>query len=157
MSKKGYTAHIYYNTGSYGSPTWSAIDIITDPDLPMKFDEIESTTRASGGVKEFEPGLIDLGFSCKIKSDESVTAYTALETAVLARSSVDIMVLDGGSTTNGSRGYRFDAKIFDWGQPQAIADELYNTLVLKPCPSSNEKKSVVVTSGAPVFTTLAVA
>ena len=155
--KKGYTAKLYRNSGSYASPTWVEVENIIDLNFPHNFERLEAFTRGSGGVMEAEPGAMNLAFTFKIRSDESDTDFTALETAYEGRSLIDFMILDGSSSTNGSRGYRYEGKIFSFGEDQALGNILYRDVSVEPCISSNAKKSVVVTSGAPVFTTLAVA
>ncbi len=86
------------------------------------------------------------------------TGFVALRTAYLARAILDILVLDGPRTTNDSYGFRFDAKCFSMGEDQAIESILYQEFMLKPCISTagNAAYSVVVTTGAPVYTTLVV-
>ena len=155
--KKGYTAKLYRNSATYGTPTWVEIDNVRDVNFPHAYEKLEATTRASGGVKEYEPGELELSFSFKIRSDEADTDFTSLETAYLARSLIDLMILDGDKATNGSRGYRYEAKVFSMGEDQAIGNILFRDVEVGPCISANAKATVVVASGAPVFTTIAVA
>lgn len=120
-------------------------------------DKHDATTRAGGGLKQYEPTLMDLAITGKIRSDESdTTGFVALETAFLGRTSVDVMILDGDDAVNGSRGYRFDAKVFKFGEDQALDGILFREFELAPCVSDNAVCKAVVASGAPVFTTLEV-
>ena len=120
-------------------------------------DKHDATTRAGGGLKQYEPTLMDLALTGKIRTDESdATGFVAMETAFLARSSIDVMILDGGNTVNGSRGYRFDAKVFKFGEDQALDGVLFREFELAPCVSDNAVCKAVVASGAAAFTTLEV-
>lgn len=91
-----------------------------------------------------------------VRTDEGDTGgFLAMETAFLTRGILDVLVLDGGSSVNGSRGYRFDAKVFKFGEDQDVANIDYREFELKPCVSANAAYKAVVSGGVPVFTTLA--
>ena len=69
--------------------------------------------------------------------------------------SLDVMVLDGTSSTNGVRGYRYDAIVTQGNQDQAIQNALYLDVNFAPNGfADNAPQSVLVTAGSPVFTTL---
>ena len=155
-AKKAYKRTMYRETGgTFGSPTFNLVDNVKDVAANPQKDQLEGTTRRSGKVKEYEPGRIDLTVTGMMEVDESNEDFTAFETAWLADSSLDIMILDGTSATNGSRGYRMEMKLFAFSEETADDGILYRSFELRPCISSNAKQSVVVSSGAPVFTTLA--
>ena len=44
-------AKLYYNSGSYASPTWVEICNVKDVTLSLEKDEVDVTTRCSGGLK----------------------------------------------------------------------------------------------------------
>lgn len=161
----GRDARLYYNSASYASPTWVAINAVRDISIP---DGDRVSIDASGrdyGLTLSEPGHLNLSIEGKIRTNESDTVFAALETAALASPSdsaaiLDVMILTGGSTTNGNRGFRFEIKIHKFfGEDQNIDQILYRSFTFKPCVPSdtaNVQASVVVASGAPVFTTLSV-
>ncbi len=157
--KYGFKGKIYFNGASYGSPSWNEVANVRDVKLGAEMTEQDATTRAAGGVELAEPILHKLSVGGKIRNDTSdTTGFVALRTAYLARAILDILVLDGPRTTNDSYGFRFDAKCFSMGEDQAIENILYQEFMLKPCISTagNAAYSVVVTTGAPVYTTLVV-
>lgn len=151
----GKDAKLYNNTGNYGTPVLDEIAAVRDVSIPDgSFEEIDASGR-DYPIKLTEPGLLSLSIDFKIRTNESDTDFTALETAALARSVLDIHVLSGGSTTNGNRGFRFDAKLTKFfGEDQNIDQILWRQCTLKPCVPTNAPKSVVVSSGAPVYTSL---
>lgn len=156
--KYGFKGKLYFNSGSYGSPTWNEVANVREVKLGAEMGEQEATTRAAGGIELAEPILHKLSVTGKIRNDTSdATGFVALRTAYLTRAILDIMVLDGPRTTNDSYGFRFDAKCFAMGEDQAIENILYAEFTLKPCISTagNAACSVVVSAGAPVFTSLA--
>lgn len=153
--KYGFHGSLYFNSGSYGSPTWNLVSAIKDCQLEATFDDQEATTRQGGGLKEHEPTLLDIVFTGKIRTDEGdTTGYLALETATLSRAILDVMILDGASTVNGSRGYRLDVKNHKFSQAEGVADILYKDFDIKKCISVNPAKTAIVASGTPAFVTL---
>lgn len=155
MAKKGYKRTIYRNTGTFASPTWNLVDHVKDVAFVYAKDSLDATTRASSKLKEYEPGRGEFSITGMMMVDESDEDFTAFETADLADSLLDIMILDGTNATNGSRGYRMEMKLSSFTEETADDGILFRSFELKPCISSNAKQSVVVSSGAPVFTTLA--
>lgn len=156
VAKYGFDGTINVNSGSYGSPTWANVANVRDVQVGADMDEFDASTRAGGGVKQSEPTLLALEVSGKIRSDQNDTAgFVAFETAFLTRASMDLLVLDGGATVNGARGYRADMKVFKFGEAQGLGDVLHREFALKPCVSVNAAYKAIVASGAPAFTTLA--
>lgn len=154
--KYGFKGKVYFNTGSYGSPTWTEISAVRDIKVGADFTEFDASTRAAGGIGQAEPVILNLELSGMIKTDESDTnGFVAMETAFLTRAATDVLILDGGSAVNGSRGYRVDMKVFKFGEDQALDKVNFREFSLKPCVSSNAAQKAVVASGAPVFTSLA--
>lgn len=149
-ARLGFKGKIYRNTASFGSPTWDEVTPVGDVTVTLTMDEAEATTREGAGVKQFEPTLDMREVSFKLREDETVTDYTALETAYFARSLVDVMVLTGPSDENGVRGIRGEMKVFDWTLEQGLGDVQMRSVKLKPCVGNLQQK-VTVTSGAPVF------
>ena len=119
------------------------------------FNKQEASVRAGNGVVQSEPVQLDLSITGKVATDEADTnGFVAMETAFLTRASLDVMVLDGASTVDGSRGYRFDVKVFKFEEDQGNEQVLFRDFELAPCLSANPVKKAIVTSGAPVFTAL---
>lgn len=154
MAKKGYKRKLYRNTGSFNSASWNETDNIKDTAWAFQKDALDGTKRASGKLKEYEPGRGEFTITGMMEVDESNADFTAFETAWLADSLLDIMILDGDNTTDGSRGYRMEMKLFAFSEDTADDGILYRNFELRPCISSNAKQSVVVSGGVPVFTTL---
>lgn len=154
--KYGYKGKIYFNTGSYNSPTWTEVKNVREVKVGAAMGEQDATTRAGGGIEQAEPILLKLGLTGKIKSAETDTAgFIAMETAFLTRAAIDVLLLDGDKGTDGSRGYRVDMKVFDFSEDQGNENLLWRDFAIKPCVSDNVPQKAVVSSSAPVFTSLA--
>lgn len=144
----------YRNSGTYGSPTWTEVDDILDLDADPSWGEGDASSRGSP-VMMTEPTQMALSITGKIRVSLDDADFVALDDAFVARTALDLMVLNGPSSTNGVRGWRMDFKIFGWKETQAANGVLYRDFTMKPCLSSNPPKRAVVASGAAVFTTIA--
>lgn len=153
MSEKlGVLGKLYYNTGTYGSPTWTEITLVSDLNLKIEIDKLEASSRASRG-KLYLPGMIDLGVTFKVRKDRSNAPVAALLNAFAAITLLDFLVLDGDKSTNGNEGWRFESYIFSANEDQSLNSVLYPELIIVPAPSSNGNPAkAVVSGGAPVLT-----
>jgi hypothetical protein len=156
----GFNCKLYVNTATetpYASPTWTEVTTLGDCAVADGREKVNSHTRATGPVATYEPGVLDVSITGKIRVDYGNTAYELLRTNYLAGTPIDILCLDGTVTTNGATGYRFHASVFTWGQDQALTGLLYRDFELAPTAPTVEAevpKSVKVTSGAPVYTAI---
>lgn len=138
----GYANHLYYNTGSYVSPTWVLISNVADAKVLLDAEEAEATTRAGGGYKITEPGLFGLSVEYDAIYDGTDTVLLALRTACLARSSLEFLALDGLLATAGSLGVRFLGKVFGFSKDEALgAMTKVTPLKLKACLAPNAPAS----------------
>lgn len=152
-TKKGYLCAFYIRTsGTRASPTFTECDLVNDLQVDDPNEELEADSRGSQGVREYEPGRIDLRISGDIRKNPDDAVYQAIAAAKAERSELDVMVLDGKKDVNGSSGYRMDMKVFEMNEDQSQGKVIYKTFVARPCPSSYAKQTVEVSAGAPVFT-----
>ena len=151
----GKDATLNNNTGNYVTPVWDPVAAVRDVAITDgEFKEIDASGR-DYSIELSEPGMLKIGIAGKVRMNESDTDFTALETAALARTQLDVMILSGPSTVNGNRGFRFDVKIFKFFEEDQNIDQiLWRPFTMKPCVPTNAPKSVVVSAGAPAFTTL---
>lgn len=66
-------AKLYYNTGSYGSPTWTLICNVKDLTLSLESAEVDVSTRCGSGFNEYIAGLTDVSISYSMLYDPSDT------------------------------------------------------------------------------------
>lgn len=153
----GIDCAFYYNTGTFGSPTWVELTNVSDITVGGSWESGDGSTRASRVKKEGRTQL-PLQISGRMLADKS-TGYVAFRTAYYAAGStgvIDVMCLDSPSDSNGADGFRFEAEVHDWSRVEGLGDVVFRDFTLKPTIfGSNAIQSVVVSSGAPVFTTLA--
>ena len=152
MATLGINSKLFYNSGNFATPTWLPLNNVRELTVTSTWDEGDASTRASP-VKMAEPTQLNLEIGGQMQADASV-GYLLLQTDYFTRALVDVMALDGGSTTNTVEGVRFEAKVFSWTEDQGPGNVNYRQFSVKPCASANPPKSVIVSSGAPVFTSI---
>lgn len=151
--KRGYASKIYYNTASFGTPTWVECTLVGDATVKLTFEEDDATTRGDG-VKAAEPTLLGIEVTGRMRSDENNTQMVAWETAFFTRALLDLLVLDSSNATNGGRGIRYEGKLFDWSEDQALGKVLFRDFMHKPCASENARQKAIISGGSPVLTAI---
>lgn len=149
----GILSKTYRNTGTYGSPTWSEVTCISDLAINPAWDEADGSSRGSR-AKQSGKTLMGLEISAKLRVSPGDENYEAFSDAVYDDTVLDLMILDGDDAVNDVRGWRADFHVFSAAQDQAMANVLYDDVVLKPAISANPTKSVLVTAGSPVFSAI---
>jgi predicted secreted protein len=130
-------AKLYYNTGTYGSPTWSLIGNVKDVTLSMEKDEVDVTTRASGGFKEYVDGLIDASVNFSMLWDTADTAFTAVKTAFFAKTSVEMLVCDGLYATTGTQGLHAICMVKSFSRGENLGEALTVDVTVRPVKNSS--------------------
>jgi hypothetical protein len=154
-AKLGIDAKAYRNTATYGSPTWVEITAFRDLVLNTQWDTVEAPSRGSR-VKTMAKTIVDVSASGAVKVSDTDAGFIALwEALVGGTANIDVLILNGGNTSNGARGFRFDALVTQGNEDQGIGNALYLDINLAPDAfAANPVKYAVVTSGAPVFTAI---
>jgi hypothetical protein len=151
----GIKAKLYYNTATFGTPTWVHVTLVKDWTMNQKPNMAEVLDRSTKAVRKV-PTTYDIscGGSLRVVPDSAI--YLAFRTALLAGSVIDILCLTGLNTNNGEIGWRYEATVEDLTTDQGAANVMYDSIMLSPHgESSNVIQSVVVSAGAPVLTTFA--
>lgn len=150
--KLGINAKLFYNAGNYGTPSWTEVTQIDDLTETIKATKAAANDRSSP-INKSVITSVDLSWNGKIKNDES-TAFNFLYEAILEKQTVDILVLNGGSTTNGVRGYRADTQVHDMSDAQGRNDSIYHDFMFEPTDSVNPVKAALVAAGALTYATV---
>lgn len=135
-------------------PTWGSIPLISDCNVNGSWDEGEASARLSR-VKSSEPTMLGLEVTGKIRVKDalSLASYALLYEGHFKDILVDILALNGPVTEVGAEGYRFEAKVFNWGEDQSLGVVLFKDFSLKPCIPSDithvPKKARVIDPGGP--------
>lgn len=130
-------AKLYYNTGSYGSPTWTLICNVKDLTLTMESAETDVTTRCGSGFREYVAGLTDVTIDFSMLYDPSDSTWEALRGHFFAKTAVEMLVLDGPVATAGSEGLRATCFVKSFTRNETLGEALMTDVSLRPTPNAN--------------------
>lgn len=130
-------AKLYRNTGTYAAPVWDEIGNVKDLTLNMTKSAVDITTRASGGFVENIDGLIDATVDFSMVWDSTDTDFTAIQTAFLAKTSIEFLVLDGGSAVDGAQGLRATMMIEGFTRNETLGEALMVDVTIRPTRAAN--------------------
>jgi len=133
----GLAAKLYYNTGSYASPTWTLIGNVKDVTLTLEKGTADITTRAAAGWRATVGTLKDLTIEFAMVWDTTDAAFTAIQTAFMNNTSIEVVALDGLVATTGSQGPRVTCDVTSFSRSEPLEDALTVSVTLKPTYSAN--------------------
>lgn len=128
----GFQGKLYYNTGSYASPTWSLISNVGDIKATLDADEAEINIRAANGFKLSVAGLIAASWEWSSVYDPADTAQAALIAAFDARSGIEFLILDQAVATSGSSGMRAWCMIQKAPRQEELGNAMMIDFAIKP-------------------------
>lgn len=147
----GINAKVYRNTGTYGSPTWTAISLVRDVQDASTFQEADASSRATKAVLT-KKTMTQIQHDLVVRADASDAGYQALWDASQDGTVIDVLILDNAITVEGSLGYRYHAEVFKTGQNQDASGVIYTNFTLKPGYSSDGVPSKIEMAASSVLT-----
>lgn len=155
--KPGIGGRRYRNSGSYGSPTWTAQLLDLDVTSSLPWDFVEAGSRATR-AKLYMKARADLQIQVKSRADDADAGAVAIMAAAMSpTATLDCLVLNGLITTEGATGFRGEFLVNLTGEPQEADGSIYDTYDLKPTWTTNAAGPSTVVMGAasaPTFTAL---
>lgn len=154
--KPGIGGRVYRNTGTYGSPSWTAQNLVKDVHLAMPWDMVEAGSRETK-AKLFMKTRTDITPQVVMRADDADAGYLAFRAAANSPTAVlDLLILDGLISVEGVHGVRAEFIVNLATQPQEIDGSIYDTFDLKPTWTSNGYPGTVIMGSAstPTITTL---
>lgn len=124
----GLNCKLYINTGSRGSPTWTAVKTARDLKSNDTRKKGDSSSRESGFASA-TIGQREVAISGELLYKPAETGYAALKTAYEAGTIADIFLCDapGGVGATGKRG---DFYITDFSRTEPLNDSLVTSIAL---------------------------
>lgn len=148
-------AKIYRNTSDFDTPSWTENKRVADATYTLTPDEGSADDRG-GRVHQFEPTQYTVECTGRMRVDPDDAEYVAFRDAAAQDLGLDLLILDGANTVEGSEGCRGWFKIFNFSEPQEMANVLYREFTLKPCvpqdASDTHVQFAIIESG-PTLTT----
>jgi hypothetical protein len=128
----GVEAKVYQNGGTPTTPTWTAVDRVRSVTANQKWNRADSSARESRAVLQAKT-QIALSGTIEVRATPADAGYDSFYSAscLPSESALDLMILDGPITQEGSRGVRAFMNL-DGGQNQGIGDVLYTTFDYDP-------------------------
>ena len=147
MANEGSTGRnwrVYRNSGSWSSPTWTAVTERKDISISFTKDEIECL-RDGSEFKEYLKGFKDLALEFGISYTRNNANHVAFRTDFLldTDSHFDLLVLDGPVSTSGVQGIRLVCALFQFDHAAALTDETEVTLSFKPTYAEDSGSAIV--------------
>lgn len=147
MAKLGMNAKLYWRSaGTYGSPTWTEVTLISDLSIDVTWDEADASARESR-ITQTVKTMLPLSFTARLKKKPLEATYEAFMNALLSDGSLDLLILDGDKATEGVRGWRCDCQVFAGSEDQAMGNVLFEDMTLKPSITDNLVYAVKVAGG----------
>jgi hypothetical protein len=148
MARLGIRCKVYYNSATYGSPTWVEVEAVNDWKENVNSEKIKGPDRGSL-VNLYGKGEMDLSWTGTIK--RGGTEAAKLKTASLTDEVIDIMILDADKAVVGAIGYRVDVQVFGGSNDQGRSAILYDEVEIVPTiMNTNPPKTAVVGSGGTI-------
>lgn len=143
-TRLGRNHKLYYNAGSYASPTWTEVTLVRDGTLNQDAEKAEAASRGSGAFGIDVVTMLNVGFEAEIIRDTANAVFVVLETAFYALSAVEFLILDGPVGTTGSRGVRAACQIQKWTRGEPLKGIATQQMGIGPTYSDNAPAAYVV-------------
>lgn len=136
-------------TGTVAAPVWVELDVITDATLDLSMGEADASNRAAGGFELKEPILLTASLAATLIWLNDSQQCLMLLNALLARRTIDLLVLTGARTNPDAKGVRGDFKLFKFPQKQELKELVRNDITLMPSRSLRNNYVASATGVAP--------
>lgn len=133
----GLNAKLYRNTGSWASPSFDLISNVKNLTVKGSTETADVSTRGTGGFKATVATLKDISLEFEMVWDNADADFTALKNAWLNNTTIEMLALDGPSSTTGSQGPRFDGMVTNFERSEQLTEALMVNVTVVPTYSSN--------------------
>ncbi len=128
----GRNAKVYYGTAGTALTTLTELNEVTEVTLNLEADELDVTTRSSGGQRAYLQGHRDFSPEITTRFKAGDAGQEALRDAYLDGSTVEIAILSGGKAVSGSEGPRCTMIVTNMTRNEALDGTLELVFSLKP-------------------------
>ena len=128
----GFNGKAYYNTGTYGSPTWVLISNVGDIKVTDEMTETEIGLRVMGGFAITVNGLRKIGFEFDMLYDPADSVQSAFRTKYAARTATEFLFLDQIQATTDSAGFRGTCLITKFARQEELDKAMMVNVSIKP-------------------------
>jgi len=104
-------------------------------------------------VKRSMKTMLGLTISGTMKKKPGDAFYEAVMDALVSDNVLNVLVLDGSKDEDGSRGWRFDAQVFEGTEDQGSGSTLYVSVSFEPTDSDTPPQAVLVSGSSLTYST----
>jgi len=142
----GLNGKAYYNSGTYGTPTWVLTSNVGDISVTDEMNTTNIQVRSQSGFEVTVAGLRKVAFEFSMVYDPADSAQTALRTAYGARTKTDFLFLDQINGTAGSQGLRVLGLVTKFARQEKINEAMMVDAKIEPTYDSTNAPVSVYTS-----------
>lgn len=128
---------LYYNTGTYASPTWVAVPHWRDTLSLSHSSEMADAGDASSLMGASVVGEVNIEISTTLRKTASDTTWTYLRSKQYSGASFEVAVMEGAIATSGTLGTRVSVSVSAFGESYEQKGISTASLTLIPAPSAD--------------------
>jgi len=130
--KLGMEAKLYRNTGTYEAPTWVEMTNVKDLTLNLEKGEADVTTRANQGWRATAGTLKEGSVEFEMAWDTADAGFTAIKDAWFGGTTVELAVMDGDITVDGTQGLRATFAVISFTRNEPLEEAMSVNVTVKP-------------------------
>jgi hypothetical protein len=136
MTRIGLECKLYYNTGTYASPTW--VEIVNARDVTIPLTKGEADTSRRGSTWRTRRGTLkDASIDFQIVQKDGDATFTALLNSYINGTPIELLALNGATTDTAAEGLRATCEVFNFQDAQALESAVVYDVSAKPTTSAN--------------------
>jgi len=128
----GMDAKLYYNSGTYATPSWEEITVTRDVTVNNTRAEADVTTRGNDGWRAIRGTLKDMDVSFQMLQAPDDPAYSYMNLAYLDGTIVDLAVADGDIAQTGTHYWRLQSSITQFSETQPLEEAVTVDVTARP-------------------------
>jgi len=142
--KLGMEAKLYRNTGTYEAPTWVEMTNVKDLTLNLEKGEADVTTRANEGWRATAGTLKEGSVEFEMVWDPTDEGFTAVKDAWFNGTSIELAVMDGDITVDGTQGLRATFAVISFTRNEPLEEAMSVNVSVKPTYAAHAPEWMVV-------------
>lgn len=128
----GLDAKLYRLDGS----TWDLVPNVRDVTLNLETGEADVTTRGNAGWRATVGTLKDASIEFEMVWDTEDENFSALLSAFMSGTNVDLLVMDGDRGAEGSQGLKATCRIISFSRSEPLEEAITVSVTAKPTYSA---------------------
>lgn len=145
----GYEGCHYFNSATYGSPTWVPMPNVKDSGLPLEWSEESVAIKGNGGWNATEGVIKDAPIEFQMQHRKASGAYPADIQKMLdcwtSGELVDMLILDGPEDVAGSTGIRAWMRVLKFKRNEPVSGLMTIDVKIAPGLGPNAPEEVEMT------------